>query len=197
MAKIRLTQWMRQSLLEIADQSLVFPIETTALDHTYRVAAPLVRAAVEVALPPADAEVLMRYEHARRDSCIPCKDLDSDYFTVFNFHQDDTYPIQQRCRVVPISGETVTALKMHELAAADLKKARAERMNDYRALILTLRNLEDIEAVWPLAGQLRARLGEGRALTTLNNDVITRIRRDTFVAARPLAPEIPVELVEE
>lgn len=181
MAIVRLNQSHRAWLSRLAYTTVSCPEEAATVDTTYKIAAPLVRAIVEIKYPPKDMKVFAKYEAARRDQCIKLN-LTAGGVVQFNFHTTEEAPLvpdTYTCsrRIYQADEATTAAVQAHAAACDARKKADATKMADYLALIRCSVKLEEIEAVWPAASSLRATLNRSVPVV-LSDDVVNRIRAD-------------------
>lgn len=97
MSKTRLTSHTRGILSKLARDLVVAKRERVALDKAYVAAAKLVRRAVEKALPPADMEVLKKYDASCATTSIRLR-LTAGGIVEFIFGPDDG-PLSMRHRI--------------------------------------------------------------------------------------------------
>lgn len=177
--KTRLNSYSRDSLTMLAKSVIKCPAEETALAKAYATAAALVRATVEVALPPKDMKVLAKYERAAVDDCIRLSGPGLN-FTYFRFTKG-TGPLSFGNRNFLVSEETGNAVTAWERTDEALKVATKSKLGDYEALIRNSRHFEDIVEVWPEAEKLRGDIGLN-TVSVISLDVVDRIKAD--VASR-------------
>lgn len=180
MARVtRLTQHMRKQLKALARDLVKTPAEDKAVKAAYKAAAPLVTAAVHVKYPPRDMAVLLKYEKATVDDCIKLQ-LSAGGIQVFNFAEKKGPLVAHETwqGVVYAADEQQTAAVLAWVEARDKQKAAYEaKVADYDKLINFARTLDEIEAVWPEASQVRAQ-NESVAPVVLPEEVVKRIKAD-------------------
>ena len=186
MATLRLNASHRDWLSNLARDTTSCPAEAAAVDDTYKVAAPLVRATVEAKYPPKDMEVLAKYEAAEYDPCIRLN-LTAGGVTQFEFRGEDVGPIRPNTgwcnhHIYQADEATTAAVQAHEAAVDAFNKAIKAKREDYYALIRHSAKLEEIEGIWPAASGLRATLNRSVPVV-LSDDVVARIRADVAKTA--------------
>ena len=184
MARTRLAVYMRDRLERLACELIKCPAEQKADERAYLVACKSVRILVEKEIPTKDAELLRRYGLAEPDTCIRLSAEDRTWFQQFHFRSKGEAPLSIRCRTFLATQKVIDAVNASLDAEKKHKEACKIKLNDYRALIRGVGYLEDVEAVWPEAAQIRDGIG-GRAVSPLNPDVVQRIADDvaTRIAA--------------
>lgn len=186
--KTRLNQHHRGLLRTFANKGIACPHEQKIRDKAYAKAAKLVSEGASKKFPAADMSILAKYSVAEPDTCLRGGTPDGR-FIVFNF--DDADPLMP---VLPIAScgsrpfawniATVEAVESFDKAQHALKKARAEKLEKYRALIMAARTFEEVVAVWPATETLREQIAhQSTALVALSNDVAQFIRTDNAGAA--------------
>lgn len=189
MSVIRMNDSHRSFLFNLARERVKCPNEEKADKAAYAKAESVVRKIVEERYPPKDMKLLAKYEVAAPDSCIRLQ-LSAGGVVEFSFRGENTGPLTPGKRGYGCSSrmyatdEAATPIISASLQARDaLKKALGAKLEDYKTLIYSSTNLEQIEAVWPMASELRPRVG--RLLpVTLSNDVIARIKADASTMAK-------------
>jgi hypothetical protein len=184
MAKTRLSSYIRARLMDLAKDILIFPAEQKACDKAYAVAAKVVSAAIVARYPQSDMDTLRKYESACQPAYVYLDLEDSRPHVVFNFREKnvDVPWIARNSGFTFIANEkTLNLVQSFKDYEMKLKEARETKLKDYAALINGVGSLEDVEAVWPEATKVRDKL-IGGAVSTLNPDVIERIKAD--VASR-------------
>jgi hypothetical protein len=185
MAKLRLTQGMRDTLERRAGEWIACPKELKALNAAYAKAAPLVTKAVEAKYPSKDMAILLKYEVAARDQCIRVQAPDG-YVREFQYKAVEEAPYAAKTRycgsrIYLANATTAEAVERWEDASNAYKEAHKQKCADYYALIRAANYLEEIEAIWPAASEIRARY-QANLPAAVTDDVISRIRAD--VSAR-------------
>jgi len=184
MAKTRLSSYIRARLMDLANEVLIFPAEQKACDKAYAAASKLVKPAIVVRYPTADTEVLKRYEMAVQPSFVYLDMDESRPHVCFYFRKEDVdvpFIPKHRGLTFIVNEKTMAAVIALNNYEAKLKEIRETKLKDYAALVNGVGSLEDVEAVWPEAKKVREKL-IGGAVSTLNPDVIERIKAD--VASR-------------
>ena len=184
MAKKVLNNRHRESLQFLAAKLVKQSQDRAALDAAYEAAAEVVASIVEAKFPKADMEVLKRYNVGRVDRCIY---VSPGYggMQQFHFRDDDN-----RAPHVPdrwcnnrtphlLTDEQAAIIDAWVTAEREYKASVDKRKGDFFALISVSRTFEDLVEVWPAAAQLREKIcGANTALTTINDDVIARLKAD-------------------
>lgn len=181
MAKTRLNEDSRMALRQLMNEIVVCPKEQAAVDKAYAAAEPLVRRLVEKKYPPKDMEVLKRHDVGGIDDCIKLK-LSTDYnIEQFLFAKGTGPYVAKATYYGQIYDGTSCAKQVGAWVRATEKRDEAleTKRLDYKALIANSRYFEDVAEVWPEAEQLRDKIcTKNKALTTLSDDVIKRIKKD-------------------
>lgn len=179
MASIRLNDNLRSRLNKLRAEIVKCPVELAAVEAMYNVAEPLVRATVVAAYPPADMEILKKYEVAFVDDCIKLQ-LTSGGVDQFNF-KTGTGPMVAKPtytgKIYLADEETTDAVANWSRAKSNLSLALGRKHEDYRSLITSARTLEEVIEIWPEAEQI-APFAHSYALTALSADAISRIKED-------------------
>ena len=186
----------REALMNFASANISCAEEAAAMDAAYDIAKPLLLTTVHNRFPPTDMAVLERYGAARRDDCVR---FGGSYDTesTFYFRKGDTdvplVPRQTGCSQLYYewNKEARAALNAYVLARQAYEKARKNKLEDYRRLIVGSRTFNDVVAVWPAAEAMRAKLipktPQQRALAVLSEEAIARIRADNAGAQKEAA----------
>lgn len=186
MTAVRLNDSHRSFLYTLAKERVRCPAEEMADKTTYALAAKLVKAGVESQYPSRDMKVLQKYNAAEQAISVRLQ-LTAGGVEQFEFRGDKSGPLAPSNRrfnhVYPTTKAMSEAVSAHLLAAAALKKARETKLADYKSLIYSSTNLAQVEAVWPLASELRPRVGRMLPVT-LSNEVIARIKADAITMKR-------------
>ena len=186
MASVKLLVSHREFLSGFAKESVKCAAEEAADAKAYAKAAPLARKALQTKYPVKDMKVLQKYGVAKGDRCIRLQ-LTAGGVVEFKFRGDDLplRPNGYDCgRHIYATDEAATqAISASLDAEAAFKKAMADKLRDYGALIAHSTTLEQIEAVWPAASALRPRLARSVPVI-LSDDVIARIKADASTMAR-------------
>lgn len=187
MAKTRLTQHHRDTLVLLAFNLVKAPAEQAALDASYEVASAAVRVLVLAKYPHKDMLILKRYDAARPDPCIY---LDSTGGRLrFEFRTAEEAPLvpsNRGCgsRSYLPEPEAAASVEAWSAAVKTLKEALDGKMADYKGLITASRTFEDVVEVWPEAEQLRTRIcGARQALSIVSDELVARIRADVQARA--------------
>ena len=188
MATLRLNMSHRDWLSNLARDTTSCPAEAAAVDDTYKVAAPLVRATVEAKYPPEDMQLLAKYDAAEADPCIRLN-LTAGGVTQFTFSDDDAGPMRPNSggcwrRIYQADEATTAAVLAYAVAVEAFNRAIKAKRDDYYALIRHSTKLEEIEGIWPAASGLRATLNRSVPVV-LSDDVVARIRADVAKTAAP------------
>lgn len=190
MAKTRLNQGHREFLRKLMQEIVTCPEEVAEVEKTYAAAEPLVRKAVEAKYPAKDMKVLRRYEAAKQDDCIKLQ-LSAGGVEMFHF-KPDTGPIVAKVTyqgAIYLADEKTTDAVQNWIAAREIASKRIrEKHTDYEALIEGTNYLEDIEAVWPEAAELRKRIAK-QLPAVLSEEVVKRIKADSKARAALAAAE--------
>lgn len=190
MAKLRLTHSARSMLDQLYRKTVTCPAEMAAVEKAYVKVAPVVRKAVEAKWPVADMAALRKYQTALHDKCIKLQ-LTAGGVDEFKFAETDDAPLRPDrydCRhQIYLTDERLTkAFEVWKAATDALKAASLQKEKDYNALIQGSTYLEEVEAVWPEASQIRVRL-HSNLPATLTNDTIARIKADAATRMKAAA----------
>lgn len=186
----RLSQTDRETLFKLARKKVVETQDDAALKVAYDAAADVISAQMKAKYPPADMEVLRRYDQATRDNCIYYSTGGFNY-EQFRFREDDDRiplrPKERGCNMrTPflLEGENEKVLANFRRVEAENKAAIKQRENDFKALIWGAKTFNEVASVWPGAETLRETIvGTGTALAVLSSEVIDRLRTDQALAA--------------
>jgi hypothetical protein len=177
-----LSKSSRERLCQFAKDSIKVPDETKALDMTYNKAAVLIRAEIDKKFPPSDMAILDKYKVAKADYCINNRYgfMDDVKFT---FRNDDV-----RAPLLPNRGcsdrsfewteKTKAAIAAYNAAAEVHKKAFDEKLHNYRALIFSSRNFNEVVKAWPAAEQLRPFCSPTNSLPAIPEKIIFFVQND-------------------
>jgi|GEM_PF-6315067 len=185
MANIRMNEDHRNFLFRLAKERVRCPVEEAADKSAYAKAAKLVKAMALAKWPERDMKVLAKYTQTEPVSSLRLK-LTAGGIVQFEFRGEKEGPLGPASRpwnqIHEADKETSEAVSVCLSAKAALDKARDTKLEDYRSLIWASTNLEQIETVWPMAAELRPRVGRSLPVT-LSNDVIARIKADAKTMA--------------
>ena len=177
MAKRRMNAAIRDKLLGVARQSINPQTERDAVEAAYKTAEPLVRKMVQAKFPPRDMRVLKKYKAAFVDDCIKLE-LKAGGVEMFNF-ADDTGPwVAQKTRhgqIYQADAETSKAVAVWVAARDAYKEESKKRLTDYRSLLYSARNIEDVLEVWPEAAE---HIPSQTQIISLSDAVVKRIKAD-------------------
>lgn len=186
MAKKILNKAHREALLNLANKLVHETQDKAALDAAYDACADMVSKLVQAKFPPADMEVLKRYEQAYPDACVYISAGWGGYER-FNFRDgDERIPMRPGDRYgcnsrnpYLLTDEQTAIYDAFKLADKEHGIAIKTRYADYRALIESARTFEELVEVWPAAEQLRERIcGQSRAIAVMSEEVVARIKAD-------------------
>jgi hypothetical protein len=187
MAKKRLNQYHRRTLITFAEENVKCEEEHMAMIASYNAACIAVRSVVEAKYPPSDMKLLDKYSVARNDQCIKGARVDngsSDVVIGFEFITEEEAPLVPctgscKSRVYPYDADTAELVLEYARNKLIFEKAVETKKQAYRALIWDSRYFEDILEVWPAAEALRERIGAPEtALTRLSPELADFIRTD-------------------
>lgn len=190
--KIRLNDNIRGRLIKMIDEKVEAKTEADAITATYKIAMPLVRAAIIARYPQKDMKILQKYEQAGPDTCVRVN-FTAGGVNEFKLAENDglltpgskdSYGC--RNRIYNIDETATDAVQNWLFAVAAHKKAVSAKHEDYMALIRCSNTLEDVESVWPEASEVRVAINSTMPVL-LSNDVVARIKAD--VATRTQAAE--------
>lgn len=186
MARTRLSSYIRARLMDLAKDILTFPVEQAACDKAYGPAAKLVKAAMIERFPPNDMEILKRYDCARAPLYVYLVlNVDNKQGHLrFDFREQDDPPLTKKAEHTFLANEKVMlAVTTYNDSITALKQTKETKLKDYAALVNGVGSFEDVEVVWPEAAKIREKL-IGGAVSTLNPDVIERIKADVATRKR-------------
>lgn len=173
----------REALKNLRNTIVKCFTEEAAVREAYRKAAPLVRKVVENEYPPKDMKILAKYESAERDDCIKLR-LSSGSLSdvMFNFDDGAGPMVVKKTysgKMFLADEATSVAVLAWKSAKETCEKTLQQKRNDYRTLIDAARTLEEVEALWPEASQIREAFNKNQvALLALTPTVIQRIKLD-------------------
>lgn len=156
MAKLRLNKEMREALNDFASLHVTSPAFEKAADKAYSIALPLVIAAVRKKYPDADMTILERYELAKPDTCLRGFS-DTGQLLEFKCHAEDAPVVPKgycASRNYSWSAKCVAAIEDYNLKAAQAKEDRERVLRDYRSLIASYQNAEDVVEAWPASSAI-------------------------------------------
>lgn len=188
MPKTRLNSAGRNHLLQLVDTTVDCPAERRTLEKAYAKIAPLAVKVVLAKHPNADMLVLKRYDCAHQVKEIKLS-LTVGGVVEFEFDpaQHELYrPEKYRwgASTIYAADERLTAAyQAWEQARDAYQKAVKDKRADYKALVNSARNLEEIEAIWPAAASARSAIIRNLP-ATLTPDAIARIKADVAAAQR-------------
>jgi hypothetical protein len=197
MPKLRLNASMREALYKHAETLVSCPGEAAAEGAAFVALTACTDALVRERFPAGEMALLVKWHFAQtRESttvrCAPSAPgkydgrsedvpLGSAWYVPVNAGSDQNkVNVPRDHDVWGLHASWQKAKKAHVAA-------RQTKLHDYRVLIDTVRNFEDVQAVWPEAVQIRnacvfGGLPSTNLPATLTSDVVERIRAD--VAAR-------------
>lgn len=192
----RLTYDKRMKLIQLAHSIVECPEEARTIHDTYKIAAPLVRAAVEVRYPRKDMLICKKYDVAAIDDCIKITHVGA-LVSMFTFKKGRG-PLAAKSTTQGIiyqtDAATFDAVENWVNAVATYKKAKERKLTDYRSLINHARTYEQVLAVWPEAEAVRSDMGS-QALIVMSDEVLDRIRSDVEArkGQKPVKVDVPNE----
>lgn len=184
--KIKLNDNTRSRLRSMVRELVTAPFEADLITFAYARAVPLVQAAIKERYPQKDMKVLEKYQMARKDVCVRVN-FTAGGVNEFNFHENDSlltpgrehyYDCQNR--IYNIDELTTEAVADWLKAVEDHKKTIDKKQSDYIALINCSVTLEEVEAIWPRASEVRQAINKTLPVL-LSNDVIDRIKADVAI----------------
>lgn len=187
MSVVRMNESHRTFLCTLASEQVRCDAEEKADKIAYAKAVPLVCKILEAKFPAKDMKLLAKYEVAHPDTCVKLQ-LTAGGVVQFEFRDEKAAPMRPdryECRnqIYAADDAATAAVSASLTAKGALAKARAKKLEDYRALVMNTPTLEQIESVWPAAKVLRERLNRTLPVT-LSADVIARIKADVSSMAR-------------
>lgn len=185
MAKTRLNESMRNALHGLARSKISCPEEKATENKAYGVAEKLILKMVNERYPTKDMKILQKYEVTRQDSCLRMQ-MTTGGVGEFTIKDESKYPLVPSgyCggRLYAADEATSDALQKWTTARDAVRQATKEKLSDYRSLILFSRNLEDVEAIWPEATEIRQNLNRSLPVL-LSDDIVARIKADVETRA--------------
>lgn len=181
--KTRLNVAMRDRLMAMAKDFINVAAEQQAVDRVYDRAKETMKREVLACFPPADMEILKRYDLIEKLLTVRFVYVDEalrQHYAQFSLPPNQNaefFVVPARSFNVKMSAKASEVLKKLEAAQATLHTKLTARLSDYRALVYGHATLEAVEEVWPEASKLRPSLG-CRAVSTLSPDVLSRIQAD-------------------
>lgn len=187
--KTRLNQYMRDRLIEHARSLIATPEEDEEEREALLALKTLASERVAGAFPEADMRVLARYGVAAVSSHLRISSISMPgrYGRDVPLSQEAYLPNRMHSYDLTLLPDDplIAAYERYECAFQTKHVVRKQRLQDYEVLIKSVRNVEDVLEVWPEAEELYAKFrcaNQSAALSTLNADVVARIRAD--VASR-------------
>ena len=132
--------------------------------------------------PPADMELLDRYEVARRDTCIRCVSEDRRVIQ-FVFREEDAPLVPSRScstRNIAVGKKCMDAIENWQARQLERNRTIRELQRHCETLIHTARHAEDIIEVWPAAKHVLNAWAErrDRSLTAVSPEIRDFITQD-------------------
>jgi hypothetical protein len=188
-AKTRLNKGHKDTLLAYMEKQFESRIDDTELNATFDGLLEAANAILRAKYPEADMPTLRKYKLTRVDTCIRFSRTETGRLFYLRFEgQPD---IQTRLADIACFGgcynNDVFACEADFEALADKwekmgeerAKRIAEKRTEYRGFLEACRYLEDVGQIVPLSEEIRKTLGaQGRSLTVINPDVLSRIKSD-------------------
>lgn len=189
--KTRLTKSMRETLHRYMLDGFRKRLDRTKIDKTLAALVERTNAILRVKYPEDDMPVLRKYEMVRVDYCLRFTAPDTGRVFGVRFSHPTVLPTEVKLAEIPCrSGcynhDIYPCDTAFEALADNWEKeinersaVIAEKEREYNSFLLACRYLEEVEAVVPLTGEIRKEIGaQGRSLTVINPDVLSRIKSD-------------------
>ena len=152
--RVRLLQWMRSRLNELADKIVEPKKEKRVLEAAYGKAEPLVRKIVETMFPPREMRVLQKYKAASgyKDVKVAFPNGSVEEF-VFASDAAPTVPsdYDSRRQIYLADERAAAAVEAWRDALTAYIGERKTRLAAYHALIAGSSYLDEITLIWPEA----------------------------------------------
>lgn len=195
MAKTRLYLRDRETLLNHARGLIDCPVERAEYLARKADLVALVRPLVEQTFPDREMWVLRKYRLANTQKHV-------------DIRWGDQRSQQAKCPTgeavdIPVTHNSADEIRLpkphpiydafdrYQTAKDGLNAAKERKLEDYRTLIWSMRNFEDVVAVWPeaavCAAACRADTSKDNLPSCLTDDVLARIKADVEVRAKASA----------
>lgn len=179
MAHYRLRMSDRDFLTSYSQSVIDCPKERGRVDRLYPKVLAILRRKVEAAFPPADMEVLRRYELVAKITQIRLA-LDAGGIDEVRLRGEDTLaaPHAGRNRIYGCTAVETGQIAEYIAAADALDAALKTKHHDYRSFIAAATTLEQIAEVWPEgAAALEKRIVRNLP-SVVSEDLIARVKAD-------------------
>lgn len=156
MAKRPLRAWMRDKLMNHAQEVVQPATEKKAVDTAYRAAAPLVMAIVEKKYPPRDMKLLTKYGVSARHNSAKIQSPGGQVVEM-GFVGEDVVTVPNGCGYRQIylgDDRTVAAIEKYTDAVRSFKAEYEKRVGAFRTLLFGSAYVEDVIEVWPEAAKV-------------------------------------------
>jgi hypothetical protein len=188
-AKTRLNKTHKETLLGYMEKQFESRIDNTELDRTFALLLEAVNTILRAKYAEADMPTLRKYKLTRVDTCIRFSRNETGRLFYLRF--EGQADIQTRLADIACFGgcyhNDVFASDAEFEALADrwekMCQERAQKISEkrieYRSFLEACRYMEEVEKIVPLSDEVRKTLGaQGRSLTVINPDVLSRIKSD-------------------
>lgn len=190
MAKKRLGVKHREILENLAEKKVKLSEDSKAMDTAFKKMKDRVMEIRDEQWPLEEMHILKKYDYVcyKERSYIQfylpkkCKKEFSyvNEFSSIEINEDEKRPTPDSRRLEISESDIFAELyNEYEKAKKEYKERIKSRLSDYRSLIYNSKSYEDVLDVWKEAEEVREQIcGASKALTTINNDVILRIKND-------------------
>jgi hypothetical protein len=189
--KTRLTKDMRETLHRYMAEEFRKRLDRSEIDRTLAALVERTNAILRAKYPEADMPVLRKYEMVRVDYCLRFTAPDTGRVFGVDYSHPTILPTEAKladipCRsgcynrdVYPCDAEFEALADTWEKQIDARRTVIGNKEREYRGFVLACRYLEEVEAVVPLTEEIRKEIGaQGRCLTVINPDVLSRIKSD-------------------
>lgn len=178
----RLTKTHRKMLIDFAASQIITEHDA-AVAEAYDKAEQQVRAAVEKKYPPADMEVLKRYNATNKSTHALVSDANGENTTRFTLSADHA-PF-----ITPLWYSSIQGVRVHKAVEHynRIKKtadaARAEVLRNYKAFVTGCRTFDQVVEVWSGAEAMRDEICKKPSTALVDPKAIERVRASNVGAA--------------
>jgi hypothetical protein len=194
MAKTRLLRHHRDTLRAFAREKVQIKKEyQVALDKLKAKIDKMVISWITKNFPPKDMAVLKKYDCTVLDMCINFMVPETTLAVQWQFSDDmkDSIPhmpyrasCSYRTRIHDGGTELPKLIDEYNKLKNKAEDDRRNRISDYRSLIESCRNYEDILEIWPEAKELEQRITGYALPSVVSDEMIARIKADQAERAK-------------
>jgi len=182
MAKKRMNRSIREDLKVLARNLVTCPDEGKAEDAAYKKAVRGIRPAVEKRWPAKEMAILKKHECGREYAHVPIASADGG-ISEFIFKPDEEIyrPGGYSRKMLPVTNAVYEAVEDWRKAVSAHEKALTKKLDDYTALIFSVKYFEDIVEIWPEAMRCSP---SAIQLPVVSDDVVNRVKADVALRSK-------------